>query len=235
LNSADGAIVKKSISVNMGGARDAYYTLHFDTATTRVFGMRAYNPTRPGIIFTPLAVGGYKMATVVANHGGCGPIMQSIGSPRFVIVDLGINDNSGGVGNSASVVRADAIALASFLRTVVYNNPNLRIVFLTHTYFTNTINQSKQSEGDQYAGAVEDAFTADSMVSIWNVRRVLREQGWNESNFADATVWLNDGTHYTAIGGMMKAAAIAALFGQATRPPKSRVFASRAIAAGVFA
>jgi hypothetical protein len=197
LTNADGSYLKKAVTIETAGYANCTFQLSYVSAGAIVAAVRAYDPDKPGRALSTFSAGGYTAASFVANHNSCGPLLQAIGAPDYVSINLGTNDEA--QNNSSSTYKTNLLALIANLRTK-YGVSTLPVLLFSHPVRANATT-AQMIASNEYASVLYEICQADPYCAMINVRLVLVEDGWDHANSTyTATAWA-DATSY-AVGNV---------------------------------
>ncbi|MDX2130740.1 MAG: hypothetical protein SFY69_01650 [Planctomycetota bacterium] len=182
---------------------------------TDLISARYVNLSDPrGFAITSLSLGGYKALDIEYSHAGCGPVLGAM-APDLVMICYGANDATGNTPppEAAPITperyRADLESLIAFVRS--HTRADLPVILVSDPMRTNLPNQTARDNLDAQPGVHAAIAAADPLVCALNSRRLTHEAGWTPTG---AGPYLQDGVHYSSLGGRAKAQVEAtALFG----------------------
>jgi len=179
-----------------------------DSALTDIVGMRFVNKTHPeGVVVDTFSLGGYTAASFLSAHANAGPMFAALGF-HAAILHYGANE---GASLTAAQFKSNIAAVISRVRTWV-GSPSFPVILIADVY-QSRLTPEQMAEYDRYVGAELAIAQSDPNVMVINARRLMEDIGWNASN-SQATQYLVDGVHYTALGAQsLAAAAVSAMMG----------------------
>jgi lysophospholipase L1-like esterase len=181
-----------------------------DANGAEFFGARFRNASKPGgVVIDTFAAGGYRVQTILDNHGNSGPLLKAFGPWDAIAFHFGANDAVSGGGITAAQFRTNVAALIAAMRGASWlDDATTKFILFADPYQRNLTSNQQQQYELQYSVLAELAAEDDKVMAVNTYKWLSDRLNWNSVGYEP---YLVDNVHYSSLGARAVAAADAYL------------------------